>query len=84
LYRNPKDHEVETLELTPVAARIIDRNGGSESMTEIVRAAARQETVVVDVPFVDALSALLADFVERGVLLGSRPIVAQDDGAPAM
>ena len=72
LYRDPTTHDVETLELTPVAAAIL---AGIEqdhaSLTDVVRNASGQANVEVDVAFVEALSALLADLVERGVLLGS-------------
>jgi len=72
LYRDPATHDVETLELTPVAADIlagIERDHAS--LTDVVRSASGQANVEVDVAFVEALSALLADLVERGVLLGS-------------
>jgi hypothetical protein len=72
LYRDPKTHDVETLELTAVAFAIL---AGIEkeraSLTDIVRNAAGALHVGVDVAFVEALSALLADLVERGVVLGS-------------
>jgi hypothetical protein len=74
LYRDPKTHEVETLELTPVAFAIL---AGIEkervSLTDVVRNASGALHVGVDVAFVEALSALLADLVERGVVLGSTP-----------
>jgi hypothetical protein len=41
------------------------------TLTEIVRNAAEGVGVTVDVAFIDALSTLLADLIERGVLLGS-------------
>jgi hypothetical protein len=72
LYRDPKTHDVETLELTPVAFAIlsgIEREHAS--LTDVVRNASREQNVEVDVAFVEALSALLADLIERGVLLGS-------------
>ena len=72
LYRDPKTHDVETLELTPVAYTLlkgIEEDSGS--LTEVVRNASGARGVEVDVAFVEALSALLADLVERGVLLGS-------------
>jgi hypothetical protein len=80
LYRDPRTHEVETLELTPAAFSIltgIERE--TDTLTEVVRNASAQLRVEVDVAFVEALSALLADLVERGVLLGSRP---PDSGEP--
>jgi hypothetical protein len=74
LYRDPRTHDVETLELTPIAFRIlrgIEKENGT--LTELVRNAAGEHRVQMDVAFVEALSALLADLVERGVLLGSTP-----------
>jgi hypothetical protein len=72
LYRDTKTHEVTALELTPVTARMF-RLMTSQTMplTEVVRNAAAALDVRVDVAFVDALSTLLADLTERGVLLGS-------------
>jgi hypothetical protein len=77
LYRDRRTHEVETLELTPVAAMMLAaieaREGGAfRPLVQVVRDAAERHGAAVDVAFVDALSALLADLTERGVLLGSR------------
>jgi hypothetical protein len=72
LYRDRTTHEVETLELTPVAARIVAEIAHRGApLSEIVKAAAEAEHLSVDVTFVEALSTLLADFTERGLLLGS-------------
>jgi hypothetical protein len=72
LYRDLKTHDVETLELTPVAFDILTGiEQENASLTDVVRNVTRTESVEVDVAFVEALSALLADLVERGVLLGS-------------
>jgi hypothetical protein len=77
LYRDRRTHEVETLELTPVAAAMIAAmsRGGNEPpapLLQVVREAAAEHGAEVDVAFVEALSTLLADLTERGVLLGSR------------
>lgn len=72
LYRDAKTHDVEVLELTPVTfAMLALMAERSLTLTEIVRNAADQVGVVVDAEFVEALSTLLADLIERGVLLGS-------------
>jgi uncharacterized protein len=72
LYRDAKSHEVAVLELTPVTrAMLALMERRSLTLTEIVRNAAVQVGATIDVPFVEALSTLLADLVERGVLLGS-------------
>jgi hypothetical protein len=72
LYRDSKTHEVEVLELTPVTGAMLALMAARTlPLTEIVRSAADQVGVLVDVAFVEALSTLLADLLERGVLLGS-------------
>jgi hypothetical protein len=78
LYRDPRTHEVETLELTPVAAALLSAidahaSEGSKgpSLTALVRGAAGAHQASIDVAFVEALSTLLADLTERGVLVGS-------------
>ena len=72
LYRDPKTHEVAVLELTPVTAILLSSmERRSAPLTEIVRNAAEEVGVKVDVAFVEALSTLLADLIERGVVLGS-------------
>jgi hypothetical protein len=73
LFRDQATHEVQTLELTPIAAtmlRSID-SGARLPLTQIVRNAAALHDVQVDVAFVGALSELLASLTERGLLLGS-------------
>jgi hypothetical protein len=78
LYRDPRTHEVETLELTPVAATLLAAIQGQSgeaaegaSLSTLVRRAAAAHEASIDVAFVEALSTLLADLTERGVLLGS-------------
>jgi len=72
LYRDRKTHDVETLELTPAAARMLAEIARQTApLAEIVRSAAEGERLPVDVAFVEALSSLLADLTERGLLLGS-------------
>jgi hypothetical protein len=74
VYRDPRTDDVETLELTPVAARIL--RGIEQSvapLSELARTAAAAERLIIDAGFAEALGVLLADLVERGVLLGSRP-----------
>ena len=73
LYRDRASHEVETLELTPVAATMLRQIADRKTpLTQIVRNAAVAHHVSIDVAFIDALSTLLADLTERGVLLGSQ------------
>ena len=71
LYRDAKTHEVAVLELTPVTASMLSlMERRTLTVTEMVRKAAEEVGATVDVAFVDALSTLLADLIERGVLLG--------------
>ncbi len=77
LYRDRTTHDVETLELTPVAATLlaaIAHRGGYPPpmpLARVVREAADAHGAAVDLAFVEALSTLLTDLTERGVLLGS-------------
>jgi len=72
LYRDPKTHDIETLELTPVAARILALVERQKfPLDEVVRNAAEVAGTPIDIAFVEALSVLLADLLERGVLWGS-------------
>jgi uncharacterized protein len=72
LYRDPKTHQVETLELTAVTAAMLSLlEGRNMTLTEVVKKAAALVGASLDVAFVEALSTLLADLIQRGVLLGS-------------
>jgi uncharacterized protein len=71
LYRDPKTHEVAVLELTPVTAIMLSlMQRRTMTLTQVVRNAAEAVGATVDVAFVEALSTLLANLTERGVLLG--------------
>jgi hypothetical protein len=72
LYRDRATHEVETLELTPMAASMLSRmRDRAAPLAEVIRDAAAAHGATIDLAFVDALSTLLADLTERAVLLGS-------------
>jgi hypothetical protein len=72
VYRDLSSHEIETLVLTPVAASILEQiAAGRQSLSDVVKSAAAAHRATIDVAFVEALSTLLADLTERGVLLGS-------------
>jgi hypothetical protein len=72
LYRDRQSHEVTALELTPVTAAMLRlMEPKTMTLTDVVRNAAADVGVIVDVDFVEALSTLLADLIERGLLLGS-------------
>jgi len=72
LYRHAKTHEVAVLELTPVTAAMLSlMERRTMPLVKVVQKAAEAIGATVDVAFVEALSTLLADLIERGVLLGS-------------
>lgn len=73
LYRDPASHDVRTLELTPITGLLLEEIGRSErSLADVVRAVAEREGATIDVGWVEAFSGVLAEFLERGLLLGSR------------
>jgi hypothetical protein len=73
IYRVASTGEVETIELNPVASRIVRGIAREEApLVEVVRIAAGEANAAIDASFVDALSTLLADLVEKGIVLGSR------------
>lgn len=73
LYRDPATHEVRVLELSPIAAAILEEVApGEQTVVEAVRAASRRESFVIDGDLVAAFADLVSDLVDRGVWLGSR------------
>lgn len=73
LYRDPVTHEVRVLELSPIAAAILEEVApGKLTVVEAVRVAAERAAFTIDGPFVGAFAELVADLHERGVWLGSR------------
>lgn len=73
VYRDAQRLHAETLALSPVAARVLDamREGG-EVTTAVQRALAAEE-LHASAAFVESFADLLADLMERGVLLGAEP-----------
>ncbi len=73
LYRDPKTFEVHTLELSPITGALVrELERSSEPLVRVIAAVAERHGAVVDQVFLTALSQVLADFLERGLLLGSR------------
>ncbi len=78
LYRDPTTHRVRALELSPMAAALLedisnDAQAGKERpLTEVIRSVAARENIAIDGPFLAGLSDLVGDLVERGLWLGSR------------
>jgi hypothetical protein len=74
IYRDPASHEPRVLELSPIAAAIIEEvRSGDRTVVEAVRAASERVGFAIDGPFVEAFSELVADLAERGVWLGAKP-----------
>lgn len=73
VYRDPRRFHAETLALSPVAARVLDamREGGE--VTAAVQRALSAEDLHASAAFVESFADLLADLMERGVLLGAAP-----------
>lgn len=66
-YRSPA-HEVRYLELTPLAADILERLLAGSSLGDSIRLACRAADVPIDSNLLDATAHLLADLARRGVL----------------
>jgi hypothetical protein len=73
VYRDAKTNDVEFLELTAMAARIVRGIHRDEApLVDIAKSAAAEAGAPIDSSFAGALGTLLADLVERGVIVGSR------------
>ena len=72
IYRS-RDHRAVTMELNPLARDLVKSwRGGDEPLTERVRRVAEERNTAIDQGFLESLGAMLADFLERGIVLGSR------------
>ena len=73
VYRRPADHTVGTFVVNAVTAELLRAwaRGEETAMASVQRVAASRSTVV-DAAFIDGLCAVLSDFLERGIVLGSR------------
>ena len=77
LYRDPASHEVRVLELSPIAAAILEEiRKGESSVVEAVRIASARDGFAIDPEFVAGFSELAFDLAERGVWLGAKPVEA--------
>jgi len=76
------DDKPATWVLNDIAAALLDAFvDGQGSLAERVQAVTRARDVAIDATFLERLSALLADFLERGVLLGSaQPVPTGETG----
>lgn len=72
VYRDPRSFEVHTLELSPITGALLREFARAERpVVDVVRDVAREYGAIVDSAFVEALSAVIADLIERGVIVGS-------------
>jgi hypothetical protein len=72
VYRN-EQHEVVVWKLNALAASLVRAwIPGDQSMTQSVHRVAAEHGTEIGTDFVAKLSEMLADFIERGILLGSR------------
>jgi hypothetical protein len=72
VYRSP-EHDVRYLELTPLAADILEHLLGGETLGQAVTRAANTLVVPLDGAVLEGTARLLAELAERGALLGARP-----------
>lgn len=73
VYRTPK-HGAEALRLTPIAFALLeDWRAGERTVADSVRRVTAARGTAIDQGFVEKLGTLVADLIERGVLLGAKP-----------
>ena len=70
LYYRDRDHELRTLELTPLAAALLLR--AEAPLKDAIAAACEETGVAMNDETLASIARLLADLGERGVLLGAR------------
>jgi hypothetical protein len=81
VYRSP-EHEVRYLELTPLAAAIVERLLAGDTLGSAIQTACSERAQSLDPGVLDGAARLLADLAERGVLLGSTRTSPQEDHLP--
>jgi hypothetical protein len=73
VYRRPEDKAARTFVLNPtLRALMLALDAGELTLTQAVQRVAAERKLRVDEKFIDGLCTVLADFSERGLLLGSR------------
>jgi hypothetical protein len=73
MYRRPLGTKAEVLSINPITLALMQRwAGGRETVSEAIRAVALAGGFAVDARFLEGLCSVLADFLERGIVLGSR------------
>jgi hypothetical protein len=73
VYRRAEDKKPRLWRLNPVMFALMERFAGTqESVQDAIKQVAKERGLVLDAAFVDGLCTVLADFIERGVILGGR------------
>lgn len=75
LYRDA-EHAVRTLELSPLASALVERLLRGELLSEATKGACADVACDLDAELLASIARLLADFAERGFLLGSKDAMA--------
>jgi hypothetical protein len=79
VYRSP-EHDVRYLELTPLAAAILERLLQGAALGEAVTLAARGAGAALDAGVLEGTARLLSELAARGALLGPAPAKAGEAG----
>jgi hypothetical protein len=73
VYRRPEDATARTFVLNATMHALMrELEAGDVTLTDAVQRVARARKLQVDAAFIDGLCTVLADFTERGLLLGSK------------
>lgn len=73
VYRRADDKKARLWTLNPVMFALMERFAGSDESVQVaIQQVAKERGIALDAAFVDGLCTVLADFIERGVILGSR------------
>jgi hypothetical protein len=81
VYRSP-EHDVRYLELTPLAAGILERLLGGATLGEAVTLATHEAECPLDASVLDGTARLLADLAARGALLGAVALTREEPADP--
>jgi hypothetical protein len=76
VYRSPKN-EVRYLELTALAARILEALLAGETLRDSLARAGRELDVPLDEAVLEGTARLLSDLAERGAVLGAKAVKAK-------
>jgi hypothetical protein len=73
VYRRPEDRKARVWSVNPVMFALMQRfSEQREPVSASIQQVASERKIALDAGFVDKLCTVLADFIERGVILGAR------------